>query len=593
MPFEKINIIHLIRKAVAREGYTVPTPIQEKAIPIILEGRDLVGCAQTGTGKTAAFAIPILQRLDGLRQEDMKSDSQREGGQTRKIRALILTPTRELALQIDESFARYGRYLDLRNTVVFGGVSQDGQVSALNNGVDILVATPGRLLDLVWQKYIDFGDVRILVLDEADRMLDMGFAPDVQKIIELLPEKRQNLLFSATMPKEIEALVDSILTDPVKVAVDPVSSTVDTVEQFIYYVTRQNKTKLLVHLLKTEDIETALVFTRTKHGADRTTDDLKRADIRADVIHGDKTQSSREHALNNFKRRKVKVLVATEIVARGLDIDELSHVINFDVPNVPESYVHRIGRTARAGLGGVAITLCDKEEKKYIAGIQKLIGKTLTVVEDHPFPMDGKIIHFTKPAFIQHKQDSRPVNEIKRQENTQKQPNTKTGYTQKQPNTKTGYTQKQPEVSQGENRKAAPQGSGNREYRGNVSERPPYKPRHSDRPTQVRNPNYMGQPGTEPGKSIASAPKAVKSSVETKPQTREPMIPLHKRPAGQYKSTRPAPTEGENTRNYTVSAQNAGQAKDESGGNTAADGSGGNKSFLKKIGEKLGISGKK
>ncbi|MBN2557995.1 MAG: DEAD/DEAH box helicase [Clostridia bacterium] len=582
MPFEKIKIIHSIRKAVAREGYTAPTPIQEKAIPIILEGRDLVGCAQTGTGKTAAFAIPILQKLDELHQKDIHSDSQKDNGMTRKIRALILTPTRELALQIDESFAKYGRYLDLRNTVVFGGVSQDGQVSALNNGVDILVATPGRLLDLIWQKYIDFGDVRILVLDEADRMLDMGFAPDVQKIIELLPEKRQNLLFSATMPREIEALVDSILTDPVKVAVDPVSSTVDTVEQLLYYVSRQNKTKLLINLLKTEDIETALVFTRTKHGADRTADDLKKANIRADVIHGDKTQSSREHALNNFKRRKVRVLVATEIVARGLDIDELSHVINFDVPNVPESYVHRIGRTARAGLGGVAITLCDKEEKKYIAGIEKLIGKTLTVVEDHPYPMDGKIIHLPKPAFIQHKQEARTGNEHKKQENTQKLTDAKTG-----------YTQKQPVVSPGDNKKAGPQGSGNREYRGNAPGRPPYKKHHSDQSGQTRNPNYTGRPGAGPAKPIEPAPKAVEPSAKAKPQAREPMIPLHKRPAGQYKSTRPVPAEGADTRIYTVAAQKTVQAKNEGGESMSADGSGGSKSFLKKIGEKLGISVKK
>lgn len=372
MSFEKLNLIEPILKAVKDEGYESPTPIQEEAIPIVLQGRDLIGCAQTGTGKTAAFAIPVLQKL---------ALDEKKAEKKGKLKALILTPTRELALQIDENLTKYGKYLDFHNNVVFGGVPQDGQVGALKSGVDILVATPGRLLDLTWQGYIDYGEVDTFVLDEADRMLDMGFAPDVKNIIRLLPEKRQNLLFSATMPPEIDEFASALLSNPEKVAVNPVSSTVDSVEQLLYNVSHRDKTRLLINLLKTDDVETALVFTRTKRGADRTVAELKKAGIRADVIHGDKTQASREYALDKFKKRKVNVLVATDVMSRGMDINELSHVINYDAPDAPEDYVHRIGRTARAGKTGVAITFCDNNEKKYIYRIQDLIDKKLKIMD--------------------------------------------------------------------------------------------------------------------------------------------------------------------------------------------------------------------
>ena len=371
MKFEDLKLIAPILKAVNTEGYAMPTPIQEKAIPVILEGKDLVGCAQTGTGKTAAFAIPLLQILCGERRNEKGPG---------KIKALILTPTRELAIQIDESLSAYGRFTGLRHTVVFGGVSQIPQTDALRRGVDILVATPGRLLDLINQKYISLVHIRHFVLDEADRMLDMGFSHDVKKIIAQLPAARQTLMFSATMPPEITKLVDSILTEPVKVAVTPVSSTVDTIEQTVYFVERKDKKSLLIQLLKNRAIDSALVFTRTKHGADKVARDLARAQISAQAIHGNKSQTARQLALNSFKAKRTRVLVATDIAARGIDVQELSHVINFDLPNVPETYVHRIGRTGRAGLGGIALSFCDSEEREYLRDIQKLISKKIPVV---------------------------------------------------------------------------------------------------------------------------------------------------------------------------------------------------------------------
>lgn len=380
MSFEKLNLIMPILKALKAEGYTEPTPIQEQAIPPILEGRDLLGCAQTGTGKTAAFAIPILQRLYG---------EQRAVKGSQIIKALILTPTRELAIQVGESFSAYGKYTGLRNAVIFGGVSQVPQTDALKAGVDILVATPGRLLDLIHQKYINLHHVKLFVLDEADRMLDMGLGLDVKKIIALLPEIRQTMLFSATMPPEISKLVNSILTDPVKVEVTPVSSTVDTIEQAVYFVAKKDKKRLLLHVLKDKSVVSALVFSRTKHGADKITRDLVKAGVQAQAIHGNKSQMARQQALNNFKARKTRVLVATDIAARGIDVEELSHVINFDLPNVPETYVHRIGRTGRAGLGGVALSFCDEEEKPYLKDIQKLISKSIPVIEDHPYPVSA------------------------------------------------------------------------------------------------------------------------------------------------------------------------------------------------------------
>jgi ATP-dependent RNA helicase RhlE len=378
MSFDKLNLISPIREALKTEGYTVPTLIQEQAIPPLLEGRDLIGCAQTGTGKTAAFAVPILQIL---------SEEQRNLKAPRTIKALIITPTRELAVQIGESFTVYGQYLGLKNTVIFGGVPQKPQTDALTAGVDILIATPGRLLDLINQKYINLRHVKFFVLDEADRMLDMGFINDVKKIISHLPKTRQTMMFSATMPLEITKLVNSITIDPVRVAVTPVSSTVDIIEQAVYFVGKKDKKLLLIHLLKNKDIASALVFSRTKHGANKIIKDLAKAEVQAEAIHGNKSQGARQLALNNFKAKKTRVLVATDIAARGIDVEELSHVINYDLPNIPETYVHRIGRTGRAGLGGVALSFCDADEKPYLKDIQKLIGKSLPIIEDHPYPL--------------------------------------------------------------------------------------------------------------------------------------------------------------------------------------------------------------
>ncbi len=378
MKFENLNIITPILKAVYHEGYTMPTPIQEQAIPFILEGKDLVGCAQTGTGKTAAFAIPLLQIL--------YNEKNNEKG-PRKIKALILTPTRELASQIGESLAAYGRYTAIKHTVIFGGVSQYPQINAIRSGVDILVATPGRLLDLINHKHIDLRHVKLLVLDEADRMLDMGFLHDVKKIIALLTVTRQTLLFSATMPLEITKLIDTMLSKPVKVEVTPVASTVDTIDQTVYFVDRKDKQNLLVQLLRNQSIDSALVFTRTKHGANRVVRELQKARIPAQAIHGDKSQGARELALKNFKSKRTRVLVATDIASRGIDVHELSCVINFDIPNIPETYVHRIGRTGRAGLGGTAVSFCDIEEKGYLRDIQKLICKKIPVSEAQTYSL--------------------------------------------------------------------------------------------------------------------------------------------------------------------------------------------------------------
>ncbi|MCX6170305.1 MAG: DEAD/DEAH box helicase [Ignavibacteriales bacterium] len=376
MSFEKINLIKPIQKALAEEGYTIPTPIQKQAIPVILERKDLLGCAQTGTGKTAAFAVPILQIL---------YNEKIEGEKKRTIHSLIVTPTRELAIQIGDSFSAYGKHTGLKNVVVFGGVPQKAQTDKLKAGVDILIATPGRLLDLMNQNYISLQHIKLFVLDEADRMLDMGFINDVKKIISKLPSKRQSLFFSATMPPEIVKLANTILHNPVKIVVTPESPTVEAIQQGIYYVAKANKKALLIHLLKDPSIASALVFTRTKHGADNVAKVLNNAKIQAEAIHGDKAQNARQRALNNFKTKQTRVLVATDIAARGIDIDELSHVINFEIPNIPETYIHRIGRTGRAGLGGVALSLCDSEERAYLREINKLISKPIPVIENHPY----------------------------------------------------------------------------------------------------------------------------------------------------------------------------------------------------------------
>ena len=377
MKFEDLNLIKEINKALKDEGYDNPTSIQEQAIPHVLKGRDVLGCAQTGTGKTAAFAIPIIQKIYEQNIKNSKCC----------IKALILTPTRELAVQIEESFRVYGRYTNLKYLSIFGGVSQNPQTEMLRRGVDILIATPGRLNDLINQRQVNLQNVSMFVLDEADRMLDMGFIHDVKKIINVMPNKRQTLLFSATMPKEITDLVNTILVDYAKVVVTPVSSTVDNIKQYIYFTDKGNKKKLLVNLLKDTKINSALVFTRTKHEADKVVKDLIANKITAQAIHGDKSQGARQLALNNFKCRAIRVLVATDIAARGIDIDELSHVINYNLPEMPENYVHRIGRTGRAGHGGTAISLCEYEEKEYLTNIQKLIKKSITVVYENPYPM--------------------------------------------------------------------------------------------------------------------------------------------------------------------------------------------------------------
>lgn len=398
--FEKLNLIDPILKAVKAEGYTKPTPIQEQAIPVLLQRKDLLGCAQTGTGKTAAFSIPLLQLL----HQDELYKKEPEG-----IKALVLTPTRELAIQIGESIQAYGKLLRIKHTVIFGGVSQKPQTDALRTGIDILVATPGRLLDLMNQGYIKLDRLKMFVLDEADRMLDMGFIHDVKKIIARIPAKRQTIFFSATMPPEISALANTILTNPVRVEVTPVSSTANTVKQEVYFVDKGNKRHLLLHLLKTSNINTALVFTRTKHGADRVAKDLNRAGIMAEAIHGNKSQNARQRALSNFKEQKTRVLVATDIAARGIDIDELSHVINFELPNVPETYVHRIGRTGRAGASGNSISFCDAEEKEFLKDIQKLIGKQVPVATDNPYPMNGSnVVAPAKPVPSANKSFQRP-----------------------------------------------------------------------------------------------------------------------------------------------------------------------------------------
>jgi ATP-dependent RNA helicase RhlE len=362
-------------------NYSTPTPIQVQAIPRVLEGRDLLGSAQTGTGKTAAFALPILHRL---------SEDGRPSRGRRPIRALVLTPTRELAVQIGESFAAYGAHSGLRHATVYGGVSQRPQEQALRKGVDILVATPGRLLDLMGQRLIDLSVVEVFVLDEADRMLDMGFIPDIRRVIEKLPRQRQTLMFSATMPPDIVRLADTILRDPVRVSVAPVSAPAEAVEQHLYFVEKTEKADLLKHLLAGDAIRNALVFTRTRHGADRVERILSRANVRTEAIHGDKSQGARERALSSFKKGTVRVLVATDIAARGLDIVELSHVINYDLPNEPEAYVHRIGRTGRAGLSGIAISFCSFEERPLLAEIERLIRKHLTIVPDHPHASPAK-----------------------------------------------------------------------------------------------------------------------------------------------------------------------------------------------------------
>ncbi len=382
MTFDELNLIRNIQQALTEEGYKTPTPIQEQAIPIILEGTDLVGCAQTGTGKTAAFAIPILNSLHHIVGSSKK---------VKYIRALVVTPTRELALQIGESFDTYGKYTNIRQLTIFGGVNQVSQTDQLKKGVDILIATPGRLLDLHKQGFINLDHLHTLVLDEADQMLDMGFINDVKKIIKLTPDNRQTLLFSATMPIAIRELADSFLTKPKYVSVTPISSTAERVKQQIYFVDKGDKRKLLYHLIRNENLNNLLVFTRTKHGADNVVKALKKNGVEAGAIHGDKSQGARQRILDAFKNQEIPVLVATDIAARGIDIESLPYVINFDLPNIPETYVHRIGRTGRAGNEGIAISFCGKDELPYLKDIEKLIRIQIKVINDHPFPYPEEV----------------------------------------------------------------------------------------------------------------------------------------------------------------------------------------------------------
>jgi ATP-dependent RNA helicase RhlE len=377
MLFEDLSLSKSIQKAVFELGYIEATPIQEQAIPIVLSGKDIIGCAQTGTGKTAAFAIPIIHQLHRIVGSSKKA---------KQIRALVVTPTRELAVQIGQNFDAYSKYTNINQLTLFGGVSQNPQVDSLKWGVDVLIATPGRLLDLHKQGFIDLDHLHTLVLDEADQMLDMGFVNDVKKIVKLTPKNRQTLLFSATMPIAIRELAEMFLQDPSTVSVSPVSSTAENVEQRVYFVEKTEKRNLLYHLIKNENLSDVLVFSRTKHGADNVVKALRKNNIAAEAIHGDKSQNARQRVLEAFKNKEVGVLVATDIAARGIDIDQLPFVINFDLPNIPETYVHRIGRTGRAGNGGVAISFCGKDEHPYWKDIMKLIKVEVKTISDHPYP---------------------------------------------------------------------------------------------------------------------------------------------------------------------------------------------------------------
>ena len=403
MKFTELNIIEPILKAIEEAGYTEPTEIQEQSIPLVLEGNDIIGCAQTGTGKTASFAIPILQNLTNTPSKG------------RKVRTLILTPTRELAIQINDSFKLYGKHLPLKHIAIFGGVNQNPQIGAIKNGVDILIATPGRLLDLIGQGHLKINQIEIFVLDEADRMLDMGFVHEIKKIIEIIPKQRQTLFFSATMPKSIRKFSHTVLNRPKEVSVTPVSSTAETVEQFVYHVDKDMKVKLLVNILNEHPEERTLIFTRTKHGANRLVRHLEKAGIPSAAIHGDKSQNARQKALNNFKEEKLKVLIATDIAARGIDIDQLPYVINYELPNVPETYVHRIGRTGRAGREGKAISLCAADERGDLANIEKLIGNYVTIIktpkEFYKLPDANSNNHFKKTnTGFKPKKDTKPKN---------------------------------------------------------------------------------------------------------------------------------------------------------------------------------------
>jgi ATP-dependent RNA helicase RhlE len=411
MLFEELSLSKSIQRAVYEEGYTVATPIQEKSIPIILSGKDLVGCAQTGTGKTAAFAIPIIHNLHRMVGSSKK---------TKEIRCLVVTPTRELAVQIGESFDTYGKYTNLRQLTIFGGVSQVSQVDQLKKGIDILIATPGRLLDLNKQGFIDFDNLHYLVLDESDLMLDMGFINDVRKIVKLIPSNRQTLLFSATMPMAIRELADTFLNNPEYVSVTPVSSTAEKIEQRLYFVGKEDKRKLLYHLIRNENLNNLLVFVRTKHGADNVVKALKKNGVNAEAIHGDKSQNARQRVLDSFKNKEITVLVATDIAARGIDIESLPYVINMDLPNIPETYVHRIGRTGRAGNGGISISFCAQDEEGYWKDIQKLIKVDVKTIKDHPYPWSNKAPNPDAKPDLRNKKNPEVANNSRKSEASKK-----------------------------------------------------------------------------------------------------------------------------------------------------------------------------
>lgn len=428
--FSELNLIDPLKKALEETGYTQPTPIQAEAIPTLLEGKDLLGCAQTGTGKTAAFALPILHRLVLANKK----------ASNKHARVLVLTPTRELAIQVHESFATYGKNLKLKYAVVFGGVGQTPQVRAVAHGVDVLVATPGRLIDLIEQGYIKLSELEVFVLDEADRMLDMGFIHDIKKVLKLLPSKRHNLFFSATMPPEIEKLANSILVNPTRVEVTPVSSTAELIAQSVMFVDRENKRPLLNHILKNDAFKRVIVFSRTKHGANKIAEFLEKNGIGSEAIHGNKSQSARQRALDNFKTGATRVLIATDIAARGIDVDNITHVINYDLPNESESYVHRIGRTARAGTSGVAISFCDSEEKAFLKDIEKLIGKSIPVITKQPYHsekvVEARLMSSSKAKALIDSGDKKPRNPHARRPSRGNRPNKQGGQKQASSNKK-------------------------------------------------------------------------------------------------------------------------------------------------------------
>lgn len=509
MTFEELHIIPPILKALREAGYRRPTPIQEAAIPPVLKGRDLLGCAQTGTGKTAAFAVPILQLLAGRGVPQGK----------RPIRALVLTPTRELALQIYENFELYGRNLGLRSAVIFGGVGQAPQVAALENGVDILVATPGRLNDLIGQGHVSLGSLEIFVLDEADRMLDMGFIHDVRRVIDKTPEKKQTLLFSATMPPEIQEIADRLLHDMAVVQVDPPATTVEAIRQYVYFVDKGNKRHLLAHLLQNPELVSVLVFTRTKHGADRVARDLTRAGFPAQSIHGDKSQGARQAALAAFKEGRCRVLVATDIAARGIDIEELSHVVNFDIPEVPETYVHRIGRTGRAGLDGTAISFCTADEREDFEHILRLTKGNIETVKDHLFPQQ-QTEPTPKEELARQKESRRlAAQERRRQRNARQEQAAQKGQTaQKGQSAQKGQTTQKEQAAQTEQTAQAGRGRSKKQ----AEDAPDRQESRQNQPKRQENRPKQSQRQGKQEKTGGPAPRQYSEQMNLKPSHRHP-----------------------------------------------------------------------